>query len=53
VFDDFYKFRTFYIDVENLEELDADFLQGSEVSAALNLINGRIGTKKNNTVLVI
>jgi Leucine-rich repeat (LRR) protein len=49
MFDGFYKFTHLYIEANNVEEIEADFLHGQQIYKSLHIVNGRIKIIKQNT----
>jgi hypothetical protein len=49
MFNGFYKFDSFNIEAKNVEEIEADFLNGQQIYKCLRIVNGRIRIIKQNT----
>jgi hypothetical protein len=49
MFNGFYKFDSLNIEAKNVEEIEADFLNGQQIYKCLRIVNGRIRIIKQNT----
>jgi hypothetical protein len=50
MFNGFYKFDSLNIEAKNVEEIEADFLNGQQIYKCLRIVNGRIRIIKQNHI---